>query len=70
MTGLEALQLFGCSRLPARILELKKAGIPIKDQFVIVDGKYGKQKSVKEYWIDPKYHLAVDAAYAEGRLKI
>ena len=31
ITGLEALTLFGCMRLPARIADLKKAGVPIVD---------------------------------------
>ena len=70
INGIEALHLFGCMRLGARIYELKKLGVPIEDRPITLVAKNGKTKRVKEYWIAPEYHLAVDAAYAEGRLKI
>ena len=38
LTGLEALELFGCYRLSARILDLRDAGLNIKT-IIIEDGK-------------------------------
>lgn len=47
LTQLMALELFGCMRLPSRIHDIKKAGIEIKDQFIVL----ASGKRVKEYWI-------------------
>lgn len=70
LTGIEALQLFACMRLGARIYELKKLGIPIKDRFITVVARNGKTKRVKEYWIDAAHFFSIKQAYAEGRLNI
>lgn len=53
LTGYEALMLFDCMRLPARISELKEAGVPIKDSWEYeCDEKTGKVvKKWKRYWI-------------------
>lgn len=45
LTPLEALRLFGCFRLGARIWELKEQGIKIDTSFK----KVGTNKSVAEY---------------------
>lgn len=47
LTQLLALELFGCMRLPSRIHDIKKAGIEVKDQFIVLTSG----KRVKEYWI-------------------
>ena len=53
VTALAALRLFHCMRLGARIHEMKKKGIPVLDRFITVeDGETGKQKHVKEYWLE------------------
>ena len=39
ITGLEALKLFGCFRLPARIADLKKRGYNIKTTKINLNGK-------------------------------
>ena len=70
INGIEALQLFGCMRLGARIYELKKLGVPIEDRPITLVAKNGKTKRVKEYWIESVYRFAIDVAWAEGRLKI
>lgn len=70
LTGIEALQLFACMRLGARIYELKKLGVPIEDRPITLVAKNGKTKRVKEYWIDSMNFFAIDMAWAEGRLKI
>jgi hypothetical protein len=46
LTPLEALNLFGCMRLGARIWDLKRAGYIIQSAFVTVNGK-----TFKRYWI-------------------
>lgn len=48
ITGIEALQLFGCFRLPSRITDLRGEGYDIKSRFV----KTPTGKSVKEYWVE------------------
>ena len=70
INGIEALTLFGCMRLGARIYELKKLGVPIEDRPITLVAKNGKTKRVKEYWIDSMNFFAIDMAWAEGRLKI
>lgn len=47
ITGMDALNLFGCWRLPARIADIKKRGFPVQSEFVNTTS--GKQ--VKAYWI-------------------
>ena len=47
ITGLEALNMFGCFRLPARINDIERKGIQIKSQFI----KLENGKRVKRYWI-------------------
>lgn len=46
ITPLEALHLFGCFRLGARIYDIKQRGIDIASKMVERKGKY-----VKQYWI-------------------
>ena len=48
ITGLDALDFFGCIRLAARISDIKRdnPGIDIRDDFVHKNGK-----SFKKYWI-------------------
>ena len=48
ITPIEALNLFGCFRLPARIADIKADGISVKSEFVKV-GPH--KKSVKAYWL-------------------
>ena len=50
LTSLDALTLFGCSRLAARIADLKNKGYPIRSRFV--DLPNGKR--VSEYSIRPE----------------
>ena len=47
ITGMDALNLFGCWRLPARIADIKKRGFQIQSEFINTPS--GKQ--VKAYWI-------------------
>jgi len=47
ITGIDALELFGSFRLPARIADIKKKGFGIQSGFVTTS----TGKRVKAYWI-------------------
>jgi hypothetical protein len=47
ITALDALKKFQCFRLSARILDLKKQGLPIRSKFIDLPSA----KKVKEYFI-------------------
>lgn len=47
ITGLEAVNLFGCICLPRRIKDLKERGVDIKDEWIVTESG----KRVKRYFI-------------------
>lgn len=47
ITGLDALNLFGCFRLPARIADIQRRGFHVQSEFVTAPSG----KKVKAYWI-------------------
>lgn len=47
ITGIEALNRWGCFRLPARIADIQKRGFPVKSEFITTN----TGKRVKAYWI-------------------
>lgn len=47
LTQLQAIEMFGCMRLPSRIHDIEKLGITVNRQFI----KLLSGKRVKEYWI-------------------
>lgn len=47
ITGLDALNLFGCFRLPARIADIQKRGFNVRSEFITAPSG----KRVKSYWI-------------------
>ena len=47
ITGIDALNLFGCFRLPARIADLKEDGWPVRSEFVTTPSG----KRVKSYFL-------------------
>ena len=49
LTPLQALKLYGCFRLSARVLELREAGYPVKVQRHTVKGPKGKVAYVAKY---------------------
>ena len=49
ITQFEAFQDLGCSRLAARISDLKEQGIPIKSEMITVKNRFGENCSVKQY---------------------
>lgn len=52
LTAIDALELFGCNRLGARVYDLKKAGYPIQSKMIEVHNRYGEPCHVKQYWIE------------------
>jgi hypothetical protein len=46
LTSLEALSLFGCFRLAARVQELRDVGHEVKSQLIKIKGK-----RIAEYWL-------------------
>ncbi|GAI44023.1 unnamed protein product [marine sediment metagenome] len=50
ITGLQALKLYGCFRLPARIYDLRMKGHPIEAQ----KWKTRSGKTVARYWLSTK----------------
>ena len=51
ITGDEAKALYAIARLPSRISELKKEGVPIKSQTVTGLNKFGIKTHWSEYWL-------------------
>ena len=49
LTPLQALKLYGCMRLAARVAELRESGFPIQTQIVEQDGK-----RFAKYWLIKK----------------
>lgn len=54
ITTLEAIQKLGCTRLSARIFDLRSAGIPVYDEWETVRNRYGEMCRVKRYYIGKK----------------
>lgn len=48
LSSLKAVQLFGCTRLSARILDLRKMGVKIEDRWVVDHGKHWKEYRLKK----------------------
>lgn len=53
ITSLDALYLFSCFRLSARIDNLKKEGMDIKSETIAIRSA-GKLKHVTRYWYESK----------------
>ena len=51
ITILQAIHWMGCTRLPARIYELRQMGHEIGDRFKTVKNRRGEKCRVKEYWL-------------------
>ena len=49
LTQIEALNMFGCSRLSARILDIKKAGYTVEDTWEVHRNAAGEYKHYKRY---------------------
>lgn len=49
LTSLEAIQKFGCTRLSAKIFDLRKKGYAIESEPVDVYDRYGKRTQVSRY---------------------
>lgn len=51
ITSLEAIEMFGATRLSAIIFNLKDRGYVIKDRFEECVDRYGNMNQYKRYWI-------------------
>jgi hypothetical protein len=52
LTPLEALRLYGCARLAARVCDLKAEGHDIKTEMVGVITEAGTRARVARYWME------------------
>lgn len=51
LTAAEALQLYSCFRLAARVSDLRRSGYPIKGEMVSVQNQFGESCRVKRYYM-------------------
>ena len=51
LTGLEALNLFGCMRLSARIYNIRRMGYRVDSKTEVHRNESGKYKTFKRYWL-------------------
>lgn len=51
ITQMEAIEMFGCTRLAARINEIRDAGYPIKSKMISSKNRYGVPISYCQYSI-------------------
>ncbi len=49
LTSLDALDLFGCNRLAARISELRQEDCDIKVEYIGITNRYGESTRIAEY---------------------
>lgn len=52
ITTMDAFMDLGCTRLPARISDLKDQGYKIADRVEVGKNRYGRKVNWKRYWID------------------
>ena len=52
ITSLEAMEHYGIMRLASRIADLKKAGFPIRREFVTRKNRYGEPVSFCRYCLE------------------
>ena len=52
ITTMDAFMDLGCTRLPARISDLKDQGYKIADRTEVGKNRYGRKVNWKRYWID------------------
>lgn len=53
ITRIQAYNELGITELPKRVSELKQKGVPIGDEWVEVQNRYGEKTRVKAYFILP-----------------
>lgn len=51
ITSLKAYELFGCTRLPSRVVDIEQIlGYPLPRKRIKVPNRFGKEVWVMEYW--------------------
>lgn len=63
LTGMEALHMFKCFRLPARVFELNEQGMNIKSEMI-----YFNKKRFARYFIDKEPWLSDDESFSRYNL--
>lgn len=58
ITSLDAIELYGITRLSARIYDLRQKGVPIEDRYVTVTNRHGEEVEVKEYYLPGQLKIA------------
>ena len=51
LTSGDALRLYGCARLAARVFELRQAGYDIRNDLIEVDTQHGGKAHVAAYYM-------------------
>lgn len=51
LTSWDCIQEIGCTRAPARIMELKAKGYPIQKRMVTGKNRFGIHTAWAEYWM-------------------
>lgn len=51
ITSLGAYDMFGITRLSARVFDLRSSGINIKDKFIHVKNRWNEEVRVKQYYL-------------------
>ena len=54
ITQMQATDMFGITRLGAKVFELKKAGYDIQDNWISTINRYGHKTRFKEYYLVEK----------------
>lgn len=62
LTQAEAFLEYGVGRLSSRICELRRAGYPIRREFVTRKNRYGEHTSFCKYWLENSAQSGADMA--------
>ena len=55
ITSLEAINKFGCTRLPSRVVDIEKMiGYPLSRKRIKVTNRFGREVWVMQYWYEDK----------------
>ena len=55
ITSLKAIEMFGCTRLPSRVVDIERIlGYPLSRKRIKVPNRFGKEVWVMEYWYEER----------------
>lgn len=52
ITAAEAMEMYGCCRLAARVSDLRRAGYPIRREFVTKPNRFGDDVTFARYFLE------------------